>query len=367
MNTTSFFETIILVSGTVSIVYLLFLATALLYKALKTNPYNNINEGVSVIIAAHNELPNIQAFLPAILNQSYPQFEVIVACDRCTDGSIEFLHTIKDAKLHIVEIHSINHSIHPKKAALTQAIQKASFPWILTTDADCYPQSTEWINSMMKAKKQQEICLGFSFYIPKPSFLNLFIRFETLFTALQYGGWAVFGKPYMAVGRNLLYAKKLFINNSGFGKHAGHLGGDDDLLVQEIASGSNTTIAIDSKSITLSPPSEGFRQWWHQKHRHLNTGKQYPVWVLIGLSIYPITCLVFYLGIIYYIYMFNFEDILLFYILRTCIFICIFVSIGHRWNSKLFIPFLAFTELLYLIYLLFAGVYSLTVPIKKWK
>jgi hypothetical protein len=42
------------------------------------------------------------------------------------------------------------------------------------------------------------------------SFLNKLIRFETLLTAIQYFSWAKAGLPYMGVGRNLAYKKRVF-------------------------------------------------------------------------------------------------------------------------------------------------------------
>jgi len=367
LNSQSFIEILFYTTGILSIGYLLFMAITIAMYKQPIPPTTTIDEGVSVVIAAHNEYENLQMFLPSILNQAYPNFEVIVACDRCTDGSVAFLQSLNNPTLHIIEINSISDSIQPKKAALTQAILRAKHPWILATDADCHPTSNQWINDMMHARNGKKICLGFSFYIPKPGFLNAFIRFETVLTALHYGAWALLGKPYMAVGRNLLYATELFINNNGFGKQANHLGGDDDLFVQDVAKNSNTCISIKPSTFTLSKPAEGFRQWWRQKHRHLHAGKQYPLSTLFGLSIYPISSSIFHCISIYYLITLNFELILVFYILRTCIFIRIFARIGYRWNVKLSLFFLAITEIVYLIYLLFAGIYNLAVPIKKWK
>ncbi len=365
MNSQSFIEILFYASGILSIGYLLFMAITL--ASYKQSSSATTNEGVSIVIAAHNEYENLRAFLPAILNQSYPVFEVIVACDRCTDGSVAFLKSLHHPALRIIEIDTISESIQPKKAALTQAIRSAKYPWILATDADCYPTSDQWITEMMQARNNKQISLGISLYEPKPGYLNAFIRFETILTALQYSAWAILGSPYMAVGRNLLYAKELFINNNGFGKYAAHLGGDDDLFVQNIATNNNTSVSSNPASFTLSKPAEGYRQWWKQKHRHLHAGKQYPFSTLLGLSIYPISSALFHFLCIYCLFTLNFVPILVFYILRTCIFISIFARIGYKWGTNPSVFYLAITEIVYLIYLLFAGIYNLAVPIKKWK
>jgi glycosyltransferase involved in cell wall biosynthesis len=366
LDTLALIQHITIIAGIVSITYLFVLFVVIARKGSPASITNPI-EGVSIIIAAHNELDNLNAHLDSILNQTYHRFEVIVVCDRCTDGSVEFLQSINHKSLIVKEIHTLSASIHPKKRALEEGIKCAQYPWILLTDADCFVDSTEWIQSMMQAKGQKDICIGLSMYASKPSFLNQIIQFETLFTAIQYASWAILGKPYMAVGRNLLYAKQLFINNLGFGNQAQHLGGDDDLLIQQIARGQNSTVGISRDTITKSKPAEGFNTWWRQKHRHLHAGKSYPFAVLIGLSIYPIFSLLFYMGCIYCLFTHDIKAIIPFYILRTCIFISIFVRMGRKWDVAIHFLYLPIAEIVYLMYLLCAGFYNLAVPIKKWK
>ena len=46
---------------------------------------------VSVIICARNESKNLQRFLPAVLDQAYPEYEVIVVNDCSWDDSGEYL------------------------------------------------------------------------------------------------------------------------------------------------------------------------------------------------------------------------------------------------------------------------------------
>jgi glycosyltransferase involved in cell wall biosynthesis len=366
LDTLDLIQHITVITGIVSIAYLFVLFVVIARKGSPTTT-NMPFEGVSIIIAAHNELDNLKVHIDSIFNQSYPRFEVIVVCDRCTDGSVEFLQSIKHKSLIIKEIYTLSETIQSKKRALEEGIQCAQYPWILLTDADCFVDSTEWIQSMMQVKGKQDVCIGLSMYVPKSTFLNQIIQFETLFTAIQYASWAILGKPYMAVGRNLLYAKQLFINNQGFGNQAQHLGGDDDLLIQQIATKQNSTVGISKQTITRSKPAEGFRAWWRQKHRHLHAGKSYPFLVLIGLSIYPIFSLLFYMGCIYCLFTHDIKAIIPFYILRTCIFISIFVRMGRKWDVGIHYLYLLIAEIVYLMYLLCAGFYNLAVPIKKWK
>ena len=55
---------------------------------------------LSVIICARNESANLRQFLPAILEQDYPQFEVIVINDGSTDESEEVLSAFEEKYQH---------------------------------------------------------------------------------------------------------------------------------------------------------------------------------------------------------------------------------------------------------------------------
>jgi hypothetical protein len=117
--------------------------------------------------------------------------------------------------------------------------------------------------------------LGHSMYTSAPGYLNLFIRFETLWTALHYFSAALGGRPYMGTGRNLAYTRSVFLENKGF-KGFGHLvGGDDDLFVNRHARENNTKVVLSEESITWSIPKRTWRSFLIQKVRHLSVGKYY--------------------------------------------------------------------------------------------
>ena len=79
----------------------------------------------------------------------------------------------------------------------------------------------------------------------------------------------------MAVGRNLLYQKDLFLNNKGFYKHSRVMGGDDDLFINQVARGRNTAINTDPDSFMYSFPHTTWKGWYKQKTRHLSVSKYY--------------------------------------------------------------------------------------------
>ena len=234
--------------------------------------------GVSVIVAAWNELENLQELLPMLDTQQYPDFEVIVVDDRSSDGSYDFLLTECEGFRHVrfIRVDQTPKHITAKKYALTLGIKAAHKDVVLVTDADCRPTSKDWIQLMASNLTQEKsLVLGFSPYYRMSGFLNKFIRFETFYTALQYFSFALVGAPYMGVGRNLLYRKSVFLENKGFQSHQKIMGGDDDLFVNEVATTENVAVCIHPNAFTYSVPKTAFRDWYWQKRRHLSVGKGY--------------------------------------------------------------------------------------------
>jgi biofilm PGA synthesis N-glycosyltransferase PgaC len=232
---------------------------------------------ISVIICARNEAGNIWQYLPAILEQDYPDFEVIVVNDHSTDNTLAVLYELAEKYPHLFIIDYEEKSLlQGKRAALLKGIQSARYEHLLLTDADCQPVSKYWIEEMAQPyiHPEVEIVLGYSPYRQLPGFLNKLIRFETLLTAIQYLSYALWKAPYMGVGRNLSYRKSTFMLSGQFSTH-NSLSGDDDLLISEMSNGLNTAIVLSPESHVISQPETSFKDWLQQKRRHSEAGFNY--------------------------------------------------------------------------------------------
>jgi hypothetical protein len=167
---------------------------------------------------------------------------------------------------------------------------------VLLTDADCKPASQDWIMEMqMTYDSNTEIVLGYGAYATKKGILNKLIRYDTIRKAITYMSMAVWGMPYMGVGRNLSYTKSLFYAQKGFMSHYKIASGDDDLFINKAANRKNTKIALGENSKTISLPESSFSNWIRQKRRHLTTGFKYKKLHLIVLGLWESTTILFYL------------------------------------------------------------------------
>jgi glycosyltransferase involved in cell wall biosynthesis len=233
---------------------------------------------VSVIICARNEDENLAEFLPRVMEQDYPDFEVIVVNDCSSDNTENVIDGFAKVfpNLRKANIKEDAYYKHGKKFAMLVGIKAARHNHMVFTDADCYPVTNQWLKEMAGGFSEgREIVLGYGAYEKLPGFLNKLIRFDAFIIGLQFMSAAVHKKPYMGVGRNLAYTKELFFRHKGFSTHYHIASGDDDLFVSQAGTDSNTNVCIHSEAITVSKARRSFRDWRMQKARHLTTSPLY--------------------------------------------------------------------------------------------
>lgn len=322
---------------------------------------------ISIIIAAHNEAENIQPLLLDLVNQSYPNFEILLVLDHCTDNTLEKSTSLNIKQLKTFEL--IN-EIKGKKAALSKGIQEASGDFLVFVDADCRIPHQDWLLHMNGGKSNpNDVLVGISLVQPESSsiLLNRLVQFETLQTAIQYIGCAIIHLPYMAIGRNWGYSKKMATKLEGLKRYQHIIGGDDDLLLQESAEKNAKVIPITHpSSINYSIVKTDVKNWWHQKHRHVGVGLKYSFKFWLISAIPPILHGLYYILLIYLLVRGHFYFTSLLFIWRTVIFILTFASIGHKWNYSFSYIWIPFIDILYQCYMLISRLYTLVVPVKKW-
>jgi len=247
----------------------------------KKKKYDNSSpnyEPVSVIVCAKDDYEYLVDLVPSILSQDYPEFELVIVNDCSTDETTDYLKILTDKHpdINVVSLTQSLNFFHGKKFPLSMGIKSAKHDLLLLTDADCIPENNQWIKGMVSAyKKGTEVVLGYGPYFTRKGLLNKLIRFDTLYTAIQYLSMALAKMPYMGVGRNLSYHRDLFYKNKGFTSHYTIPSGDDDIFISQVANKRNTRIFIDPKCRVESEPKHTFSGWIHQKRRHYSTANMY--------------------------------------------------------------------------------------------
>ena len=288
-----YLQGLFLICFIIQLFYYLYFFSRLAFFKDKTTTISN--GPVSVIICAKNERDNLLEYLPLYLNQKHDEFEIIVVNDNSVDDTEDVLkaYALQYKQLKIVNVPDNDRFFGSKKFALTLGIKAAKYVNLLLTDADCKPNSENWIKLMSQYQKGKKIVLGFGGYAREKGLLNKLIRFETFYTATQYLSFALAKVPYMGVGRNLAYQSDMFFNNRGFASHQHILSGDDDLFINEVANRNNTQVIIDSDAHTISKPKNTYKHWVRQKKRHFTTGKHYKFKHKFMLGLFQLSQLLF--------------------------------------------------------------------------
>jgi biofilm PGA synthesis N-glycosyltransferase PgaC len=248
--------------------------SVLYVRPIKKEAHKEQYEGVSIVIAAKNEEENITRLLKALHEQDYPTFEIIVVDDYSSDQTKAAILALSETGK--IRYRKASKDVPGKKWALTEGIAVARYPILLMTDADCWPNSRMWIQSMFDHLGTKEICIGYGPLLASTS-SSWFAKLEGIWIALQYFTFANIGRPYMAVGRNLMFRKALFDKYGGYQNHLDKASGDDDLLIQEMANSNNVAINLDTNSWVFSKAPSSWRELIQQKIRHLSTATSYKI------------------------------------------------------------------------------------------
>ena len=245
---------------------------------------------LSVIIVAKDSASDLRKNLPAILEQDYPDYEVIVIYDRSDkDESEDVLKLLQDKYHHLYYtfIPDSAKYISHKKLGVTMGIKASRHEWLVFTEANCLPTSNQWLRKLASNfTDTTDIVLGYSNYEKTSGWFNRKITFDTLLHSMRYLGMAINGHPYMGCGRNLAYRKSLYYNQKGFTNHLNLQRGEDDLCINQTTNGQNTRVeASPERGMRITTPHYP-KSWKEEKLSHVTTSRHFKGWArhLMGLE-----------------------------------------------------------------------------------
>lgn len=265
----------------------LFLTQAIYYLGLYNKIYTHIQKEnnadvnlkhppLSVIIVAKDAANELKENLPFILEQDYPEFEVIVIYDSAADDCDDVLKLLEDKypNLYHTFIPDSARYISHKKLGITMGIKASRHDWLVFTESNCRPQSKRWLRQMARNfTPSTEIVLGYSNYEKTSGWFNKKITFDTLLNSMRYLGMAISGHPYMGTGRNMAYRKSLYYKQKGFSSHLNLQRGEDDLFINETANEHNTRVETDPESLVRISLPKYKRIWREEKISYMATSR----------------------------------------------------------------------------------------------
>ncbi len=123
---------------------------------------DNPKPRVSLLVAAKDEENNIGRCLKSLLNQDYPNLQIIVMNDRSTDSTKQIIDEIvsgTDRDITAIHIDHLPDGWNGKQHAMYKGMQQATGEYLLFTDADCFFQCPSAVSITLEYSKNNDIDL----------------------------------------------------------------------------------------------------------------------------------------------------------------------------------------------------------------
>ena len=256
---------------------------------------------ISVILVTKDSGSALKENLPAILEQDYPYFEVIVVNDESAGEDENILKLLKN------EYHNLYHTFIPKtaryisrkKLGISMGIKASRYNWIVVTDPYSRPASKHWLYSLSRHfTAETEIVLGYSNYESQKTAFGRHIVTDTLFQSMRFLGRALAGRAYMGTGHNMAYRKDFYELHKGFANKLNLNRGEDDLFVNAVATKENTRVALSKDSIVRRTVPPYRHIWRNEKVSYAVTGHYYHGWSGFSNALETWTCALFHLAVL---------------------------------------------------------------------
>lgn len=114
----------------------------------------------SIIVAAKDEQNTIEACVRSLLNQDYPNLELIVVNDRSTDQTAEILERLRcdqPDRMRVVTVTDLPAGWTGKPNAVARGVEHATGQYLLFTDADCEHGSTRSVSTAVRYAIEKDI------------------------------------------------------------------------------------------------------------------------------------------------------------------------------------------------------------------
>lgn len=275
-------------------------------RAVKTTSAQADNENlppVSVVLVAQNDGEWLRSNLLYLLEQDYPDFEVVVVNYVSSDDTKFVLQVLSEnyKRLKVVTFQENVSGYQGKKYPLSIGIRSAKNDILLFAEPDCVPndlQNYTWIREMVAGYVHEhvDIVLGFSGIQYKPTLLNWLQQYDNMTYSVEYLGASILNRPFSGNGRNLSYRRSLFLSNNGFIYHYYEPYGADDMFVNQNSRRYNTSQVLTPNSFTMTQPQASLGQWRQHRKIRTSTHKYYSFGLKIFRLIRPLAVVFFYLS-----------------------------------------------------------------------
>ena len=230
-------------------------------------------EPITVIITAHDNLPELERNLPLFPKQQYAaDYQVIVVCQSTDAETQDYLKRLsaENPHLYYTYIPESSRYMSRKKLQITLGVKAAKYEWIILTEPNCKPKNDNWLTAM-----SQHFCQSYNLvlgYVELDEETKGVRRFDSIRKAFYLLRRAQHSYGYRSHMPNVAFRKSQFMQEQGYQGNLEYVRGEYDFLVNKYGQLGETAVVLDSDAWLVR--DEPTNKSWHNAHLyHLSSQK----------------------------------------------------------------------------------------------
>ena len=261
-------------------------------------PEGSTLPGISVVLVVHNEAEQLRESLPFLLEQEYPNYEIVVVNVDSKDETPFILQVCKENydQLKPINFEENKNMFKGKKYPLSIGIKCTQNEIIVLSEARCVPLSFNWLQSIAQefVSSRTQIVLGYCHVKQENTLLNLLQQYDNLTESAHWIAAAMSHHPFSGTATNMALRRNFFFDRQGFSLHYSEPEGADDMFVNQNATGRNTKLCIDKNAFVQTEAQKTWKLWHQQRARRYATKRYYSFGTKLRLAVHPISVVLFY-------------------------------------------------------------------------
>ncbi len=248
----------------------------------------------SIIVPSRNYEEHLRELVPTLLEQDYPDFEVVVVDDCSYDGTEWYLNELKLQSNKLKTSRIIQETDFPNALAITIGIRAASKDWLVFLNPLCRVSGKNWLRSFAEElNPKSEAAFGFVNYTNSYGSMRKFIKYENFDSFILYGSARYFGLPMPITDMNIAYKREQFLNRRGFAAVLDSPFSENELYLNKISNRSNSVYLLNRSTAVTFVGDTDWYDGMNFKKKQLLLKKKFTVGQSVFLWIYTISRLVF--------------------------------------------------------------------------
>ena len=193
---------------------------------------------ITILIPCHDQGEQLLHHLPVLLEQDYPDYEIIVCDEVSTDDTLHILEPLEEhyPRLRHRAIPASTRGISYRQLSITLGMRAARGEWVVLTTADACPDSPLWLRTLAaRFQEGTHVVSGYvgykgEYYEEAPRLV-----FERLQYQLMNARATRTGAAFALDLTNVAIRRDTFLAAGGYSNSLGKRGGEGEQLAKALA------------------------------------------------------------------------------------------------------------------------------------